>query len=763
MNVIENQLIDGIKAILGDGGLLESRGFVYQKNQLKYAINAGMGLIRGTEDKASMSLLEAATGTGKTLGYTVPLVLYAALTGKRCAIATYTLHLQRQIFTDDLPEAVAMVQEYLGKAVTFKRRFGLANFISKSRLDSMLSEMDRKKSDGDYLISTDLEKFAKDSLKNKGGKSGEIAEFMAEHLLESLPYGLRPEQICLNSDSTKSEKRAYLLHAKAASNADIVITTQAMLSVHIRRSFSVLDGERPISALVVDEADKFPEVAESMLSRSLSIHEICRLLGKFDHPSYQAAKIIADAYSDHLAALRKTLGDTDMVFVDEHGGRIAKETTQLATALAELPYIDVIDDIVLRDQMRELQVYCEKMKDMVAMFNGDKNAKIKNPGRLTPLISFSPSRKYPSLILRPANVGFFLARLWLPRRIDFNDPASAESLYLESCIMTSATLGDPAKKMEDRFKGFMISCGIFDRVTAVEETGIKSTRSILNINDDLFLSASPMRFGKMRFILADPRLPKPLMQVDDEDNALSDELTLAATQPNPIWLDYVIKAISHANKQSGGRTLVLTNSHRDTELFAQMLSELPDDKRPRQVLTHLHGQKINEAIAIYKRDGNSDAVLISAGAWEGVNLPDMVQNLVITRLPYGGIDAIRNRIFTRWLQASRGKSAQQAKSILWMRTQASARRKLSQGLGRGIRSATDKCNVYITDPRFPVISTDEMKRFFGELSENTRTVAGDVSFHRCVPERFQDELISARVLCKDGTIFDPAKYQKLAA
>src|SRR5207248_11102134 len=48
-------------------------------------------------------VVEAGTGTGKSIGYLLPAILYALRTGERVLVSTNTINLQDQLFTKDLP------------------------------------------------------------------------------------------------------------------------------------------------------------------------------------------------------------------------------------------------------------------------------------------------------------------------------------------------------------------------------------------------------------------------------------------------------------------------------------------------------------------------------------------------------------------------------------------------------------------------------------------------------------------------------------
>ncbi len=85
-----------IENILGPGGMLAENleGFEFRPSQLQMALNLGESI----REKIP-ALMEAGTGTGKTFGYLVPVVL----SGKKTVISTGTKNLQEQIYFKDIP------------------------------------------------------------------------------------------------------------------------------------------------------------------------------------------------------------------------------------------------------------------------------------------------------------------------------------------------------------------------------------------------------------------------------------------------------------------------------------------------------------------------------------------------------------------------------------------------------------------------------------------------------------------------------------
>ena len=85
-----------IQDILGQEGLLSRSlpGFESRPSQVQMA-----HLIQDSLQKRIPAIVEAATGTGKTFGYLVPLIL----SGKKAVISTGTKNLQEQIYLKDIP------------------------------------------------------------------------------------------------------------------------------------------------------------------------------------------------------------------------------------------------------------------------------------------------------------------------------------------------------------------------------------------------------------------------------------------------------------------------------------------------------------------------------------------------------------------------------------------------------------------------------------------------------------------------------------
>ena len=80
-------------------------------------------------DTGDHLLVQAGTGTGKSLGYLVPAVRHAVLADERVIVSTATLALQRQVMTRDLPLVSAAVAPQLPRAPQIALLKGWHNYV----------------------------------------------------------------------------------------------------------------------------------------------------------------------------------------------------------------------------------------------------------------------------------------------------------------------------------------------------------------------------------------------------------------------------------------------------------------------------------------------------------------------------------------------------------------------------------------------------------------------------------------------------------
>lgn len=88
------------------------------------------------ENSGHICVVEAGTGTGKTIAYLLPAIIMAKALGKKLVVSTATIALQEQIVNKDLPELLRNTS----LSFNFSLAKGRSRYLCLSKLDNILSE-----------------------------------------------------------------------------------------------------------------------------------------------------------------------------------------------------------------------------------------------------------------------------------------------------------------------------------------------------------------------------------------------------------------------------------------------------------------------------------------------------------------------------------------------------------------------------------------------------------------------------------------------
>src|SRR5574341_2154647 len=81
----------------------------------------------------TISLIEAGTGTGKTLAYLIPSIHWSLLNGERIVISTNTINLQEQLVQKDIP----LVHRSLSEKFKYSLVKGMGNYLCLLRAETV--------------------------------------------------------------------------------------------------------------------------------------------------------------------------------------------------------------------------------------------------------------------------------------------------------------------------------------------------------------------------------------------------------------------------------------------------------------------------------------------------------------------------------------------------------------------------------------------------------------------------------------------------
>jgi ATP-dependent DNA helicase DinG len=256
------------------------------------------GAVAGAIANGENLVVEAGTGTGKTLAYLIP----ALLSGGRVILSTGTKTLQDQLFHRDLP----VVTEALGRPSRIVQLKGRSNYLCLHRLQAF------EQGGADKKLTRELNEIRRWSLATR---SGDIAE--TENIAEDSalwPRVTSTQENCLGNKCEFFDRCHVVAARQAAMAADIVVVNHHLLLADMVLKDEGFGELLPgCDAVIIDEAHQFPEIAQGFFNvnlNSLSLLDLAEDL-RAEMRAFAPAEVapgpLADALVKAVWDLRLTL------------------------------------------------------------------------------------------------------------------------------------------------------------------------------------------------------------------------------------------------------------------------------------------------------------------------------------------------------------------------------------------------------------------------------------------------------------------------
>jgi ATP-dependent DNA helicase DinG len=586
-------------------------------------------------------LVQAGTGTGKSLAYLVPALVH----GKKVLVATATLALQRQLVERDLPRIKGALEKELGRELSFAVYKGVGNYLCLQKMNSAEADPD-----GELLLEIGtLEKDAKRlrAWAETPGVSGDRDD--APDVDRRVWYANSVSGCeCIGKDDCAYGSQCFAVNAKAkAQTADVVVTNHTLLAIEIVDSHAILP-ER--DAVILDEAHEFMDRTTQAVTEELTAARVERaakmakkyLPGKASDAFAKAADNFAEALTDFAGDVRidptKAGRLPELPAQLEAPIRKIKETSNAVVALINADS-DVVDPDSLAERARVKGATNEVLQTATKM--------LKPSGHQ--VMWFDPT--YSTMYLAPLSVSQVLR---------------ANLLTETPVIATSATLS-VGKSFDSIAKsiGFVVG-GSEDEDSEDEfEAG-----EIDPANVQMLDVGSPFDFAKQGALYLPKHIPEP-----GRDGPSKEALTELAE---------LIDA-------AGGRTLALFSSWRGVEMADEYLRKvLAELEIP--IITQKRGDSVGTLVERFAKDPKS-ILLGTISLWQGIDVPGPACTLVaIDRIPFPRPDEP--------VMSARAAEADAAGGSGFMQVSLPrAALLLAQGTGRLIRSIDDRGVVAILDSR----------------------------------------------------------------
>jgi DNA polymerase-3 subunit epsilon/ATP-dependent DNA helicase DinG len=647
------------------GPLYETRsGQVQMAQQVLRAFNQGDHM-----------LLEAGTGTGKSLAYLAPTALWSVVNQRRVVIATNTITLQEQLLEKDLLQLQAALQAAGQPLPNIALLKGRNNYLCTRRLRAWRTNR--------QLSAAELVLLAKVLVWLPTTTTGDVSELFLANATERALW----QRLCSDAATCTPERcgeqagqgnvQDFFYHARRqAEQAHLLIVNHALLVADLKAEGRVLP---PYSHLIVDEAHRLDEAATDQMTYRIEWSWVLALLRRlslddplFTHLHYQLRQQEQSGLQDQLNRISRT------------SGQFAQQLNEFADRLL---YFAQHQDDVRRDAGYSQQIFL------------DQRRRTQQQWTQIELIWSQASTRLHQLVDQLTKVLEKLDALrW--RQSEPEATLYSEAQDVQSQLQTLVQRLDELVFQDDETDSHTV-------ITWMElnEEGNRVSLSIapLYVNEILeksltlpkrtaIFTGATLRTGSGFTFIRD-RLGlwhATALTVDSPFNYTSTTLLMMPHDlPLPDHAYYqqaVERAIIDATLATGGRTLVLFTSYAQLRTTADAIrSEL--DRSGITVLEHGASSR-NRLLREYRR--LEKAVLLGTRSfWEGVDLPgDELRCLVIVRLPFA--------VPSDPIVAARSRDLENSFSDYML---PDAILRFRQGFGRLIRRATDRGVVILLDSR----------------------------------------------------------------
>ncbi len=585
-------------------------------------------------------LVQAGTGTGKSLGYLVPAMVHAVETGGRVVVSTATLALQRQVLTKDAPLAADAVERVTGTRPGVTLLKGWQNYLCRHRLAGGYPQDEDESAlfgvgdaiaqpaaghGADAGLGEQVVRLREWAARTDTGDRDDLVPGVSQRAWAQVSVS-RAE--CLGQSCPLKAECFPELARAAASRADLVVTNHAMLGVVVAGNPGVLPDHQ---VLIVDEAHELADRVRSQGTIALSASAVARtaatarkhasvLVSELEAAGQTLQLVLAELPDGRLEApLPAALHDA-LVVLGGAARQVASDVRDRARTLGRERSSEAAGGLAIaRTAVGDLVDALDRMtSDSVAQ--GRDVAWIERPRM---------GAEPPRLLLAPIEVAGSVAGHLLNGR---------------TSVMTSATLA-----LGESFDPMARALGL----TLAEETwkGIDV--------------GSPFDYPRQGILYVAAHLPRPGAGISEA--ALDEMLALV--------------------EASGGGMLGLFSSRRAAQEAAEVLrgaTDLPvyaqgDDQLPTLV----------QAFA----DDEAACLVGTLSLWQGVDVPGRTCRLVvIDRIPFPRPDDPVAQARTDAVVAAGGNGFMSVAAT-------HAALLLAQGAGRLIRRSQDRGVVAVLDSR----------------------------------------------------------------
>jgi ATP-dependent DNA helicase DinG len=270
----KEQLLDAAEAakLLSPDGPIRGKltGYEYRPEQISMLDS----VVRAFNDAEVLSV-EAGTGTGKSLAYLVPAILWSQTNRERVIVSTHTINLQEQLVGKDLP----FLTETVGMECTIALVKGRSNYLCKRKAAQAEAQAGQ-------LIEDDLARELRDVLDwSKKTTDGSLSDLTTRPRPEVWEQVVSENDNCLRARCPYYSECFFYSARRRAAAADILVVNHHLLMADLALRDEIDNFTQnavlpPATRVIIDEAHHLEDVATTYFGVRLSYRMLERTLGR---------------------------------------------------------------------------------------------------------------------------------------------------------------------------------------------------------------------------------------------------------------------------------------------------------------------------------------------------------------------------------------------------------------------------------------------------------------------------------------------------
>ncbi|MGL4392229.1 MAG: helicase C-terminal domain-containing protein [Fusobacteriaceae bacterium] len=274
----EKNIAIEIKPYFEEQGLISKHfpDFEYRKEQLHMA-----QIIEDGFNEEKKVVVEAGTGTGKTLAYLIPGIEWAVKNKKRIIFSTNTINLQEQLLGKDIP----LAKKVLGYDFKYLLVKGRGNYLCKRKYFNVIMGEKIDMSDFSIVEKNQFNDIIKWGRKTETGDKAELTFETDSNVWENFQS---ETDTCMGPKCSYKSECFFFKSREEKKKADVLITNHHLyftdLAIRKEIGFTTEYSILPeYGAIVFDEAHNIEKVARDYFSCEVSKLGFTKLLNKIEN------------------------------------------------------------------------------------------------------------------------------------------------------------------------------------------------------------------------------------------------------------------------------------------------------------------------------------------------------------------------------------------------------------------------------------------------------------------------------------------------